>query len=369
MRFSCDRPDLLAALTTASKAIGKGAYGWHALSCLRLELADDRLSVSGHNREIGITTTVAVAGKKDGEALIGSNVLMNVVKALTGDQVSFDIKKNQASIECGSSKFGLKTESLKDYPDLEEDTADVSNVASDVLSQYLKQVLPAASTDQSRPVLTGVLLQRQKDSLRAIATDSYRMALRDIPDAAEILDEGQFVNVPASSIREVTNLFVAGQADVGFTDRWATFGTESTKLSTRLIQGDYPNVDLFMNLEQPNRIAVDRDAFIGAITLLKTVTAQSRSTPLVLSTEAGGSKLLMSVEDAEIGFGKEVIDCECSGKPLEGAFNIDFMVEGAKSFDGERLSVLAQDKDFSPVTLEDPEAPDLGFYLLMPIRV
>lgn len=193
------------------------------LAGVRMEVAGDTLTVTGTDLELTIRLSIDVGGERDGAAVVPARLVADIIKALPAGAVQIELGDDEMSISAGRSQFSVRPLSLDDYPTLSEPAADAVTLSAAAMSDALRQVVRAASTDDARAVLTGVLLASDEDGLRMVATDSYRLAVRDLPDTS-VLASGQKVLIPARALSELQRLMGdAEQLDVRLGDREATF--------------------------------------------------------------------------------------------------------------------------------------------------
>ena len=168
----------------------------------------------------------------------------DIVKALPAGAVEIDLESGdggEMSISAGRSQFSVRPLALDDYPAQAEPTGEAVTLPAETMADALRQVVRAASTDDARAVLTGVLLASEDDGVRMVATDSYRLAVRDLPDSS-VLGSGQKVLIPGRALSELQRLMGdVEELTVRFGEREATFESGTTRLSTRLIEGEFPN--------------------------------------------------------------------------------------------------------------------------------
>ena len=202
-----------------------------------MEVIGDTLTVTGTDLELTIRLTVDVGGERDGAAVVPARLVGDIVKALPAGAVQVELGDDEMSISAGRSQFSVRPLSLDDYPSQAEPSAEAVMLPADAVADALRQVVRAASTDDARAVLTGVLLASDDDGLRMVATDSYRLAVRDLPDSG-VLAAGQKVLIPGRALNELQRLLGdVEQLQVRLGDREATFEAGGTRLSTRLIEG------------------------------------------------------------------------------------------------------------------------------------
>ena len=196
----------------------------------------------------------------------------------------------------------------------------------------LRQVARAASSDESRPLLTGVLLAAEDDGLRLVATDSYRLAVRDLPGTT-VLREGQKVLVPSRPQRAGPAGAVVGPDHVAVGEREATFEVGSARLTTRLIEGEFPNYRQLIPQHYPNRLTVEREALLEAVSRVKLLARDS--TPIRLAMSADGLELTATTQD--IGQAAESLDAKYEGAEMVVAFNPDYLSAGVDAVTSDEV--------------------------------
>lgn len=363
MRFRCERDILADALATAGRAVsGRGGVP-PVLQGLRFVLKGDQLQVTGSDLDLTISVDVTVAGANDGQAVVRAKLAGDIVKALEPGAVEFEVDGEQARISCGRSQFSLLVNSAEEFPQLARTVGETVKLDASEFAEGLRQVVPAASADDSRPILTGVLLAGEGTGLRMVATDSYRLAVRDLPGTSA-LGEGQSVLVPSRALQEVGRLL--GRADelqLELGEREASFITGGVRLTTRLIDGDFPNYRGLIPQSQPNRLTVDRGALIDALRRVKLLAHET--TPVRLTMQDGGLQLMAISQD--VGQATEELDASYQGEPLTVAFNANYLMAGLEVAPGDEISIDTLDPAKQAV-LRSLEHPDF-LYLLMPVRV
>ena len=180
MKFRCERDVIVEALGIAGRAVS-GRGGMPGLSGVRAELVGDTLTLTGSDLDLTISISLTVSGESDGVAVIPARLATDIVKALKPGAVSFAAADESLSIASDRSEFSIRLIAGDEFPKTAEPGADSVSLSSAQLAEALKQVVLAASTDDSRPILTGVLLAAEADGLRLVATDSFRLAMRDVP--------------------------------------------------------------------------------------------------------------------------------------------------------------------------------------------
>ena len=254
MKFRCEREILAEALATAGRAATSRTGTLPVLSGVRLDVSDGELTVTGTDLELTIRLSVPVHSDRDGSAVVPARLVADIVKALPAGAVEVSVDDDEMSISAGRSQFSVRPLSLSDYPAQVEPDAEPVTLSSDQVADALRQVVRAASTDDARAVLTGVLIASEDDGLKMVATDSYRLAVRDLPQSS-MLAAGQKVLVPSRALAELQRI-VSDDEDltVRLGAREAVFEAGGTRLTTRLIEGEYPNYRNLLPSSYPNTL-------------------------------------------------------------------------------------------------------------------
>jgi DNA polymerase-3 subunit beta len=363
VKFRCEREVLADALATAGRAATSRTGTLPVLSGLRLEVHGDELVVTGTDLELSIRLTVAVGGERDGAVVVPARLVADIVRALPPGAVEVDAVDEEVSISAGRSQFSIRPLGLDDYPQQGEPAAEAVTLSSASVAEALRQVVRAASNDDARAVLTGVLIAADDDGVRMVATDSYRLAVRDLPDS-QMLSSGQKVLVPSRALQELQRVLGGSEElQVRLGARDAVFESGGTRLTTRLIEGEYPNYRNLLPSSYPNVLTVGREALLEALRRVK-ILAQD-ATPVRL--HLGGDTLGLSAITQDVGNASEEIDASYEGTEMTVAFNPDYLAAGIDAVDADEITLSTLDP-MKPAVVR-PVGRDDYLYLLMPVRV
>jgi len=362
MKFRCERDVIVEALGIASRAVS-GRGGMPGLSGVRAELDGDALTLTGSDRDLTISITVTVSGEADGLSIIPARLATDIVKALQPGAVSFAAADESLSISAGRSEFSIRLIAGDEFPKTDELISKPVSLGSDQLAAALKQVVPAAGSDDSRPILTGVLLAAEEGGLRLVATDSFRLSLRDIADVS-VLDEGQSVLIPSRALGELNRILGQGDnVELQLGDREASFTVGEVKLVTRLIEGEFPKYGGLIPDSHPNVLTVNRQAMLEALRRVKLLARES--TPIRLEISDAGVELVAITQD--VGQARESVESKHDGSDLTVAFNPEFLIEGIEVTPGDEITLSTID-ELKPAIVRSVGADDF-LYLIMPVRV
>ena len=363
MRFRCEREILAEALATAGRAATGRTGTLPVLSGLRLELTGDKLTVTGTDLDLTIQLELQVGGSADGGVVWPARLVSDIVRSLPAGKVEVAVDEDDVKISGGRSQFSVRPLSLDDYPRVPAPASSAVTLDAAAFGEALRQVVRAASTDEARPILTGVLLTAENDGLRLVATDSYRLAVRDLPGVS-VLGADQKVLVPGRALAELQRLLGAGgELTLRLGERDATFELGTTRLTTRLIEGEFPNYRQLIPQSHPNTLTVDRNALLEAIRRVKILARDA--TPVRLQIAADGLKLTAITQD--VGNATEELDATATGTDLMVAFNPDYLASGVEALDGDQITLSTID-GLKPAVVRGVDNQDY-LYLLMPVRV
>lgn len=364
MKFRCERDTLVEALASAGRAVANRGGHLPVLSGVRAELTGNRLKLTGSDSELTIEVEIEVAGDGDGVAVLPSKIASDVVRSLGDPRVELSVEGDEASITAGRFESSLRLLPADEFPRFAPPADDAVTLVAKDFAEALHQVVPAASADDARPILTGVLLAAEADGLRLVATDSYRLAVRDLPGTS-VLREGQSVLVPSRALKELERLLGgAEEITLRLGDREATFEVGTTRLTTHLIEGEFPNYRGLIPASHPNRLTVAREAVVEAIRRVKLM-AREPNTPVRLAMSSDGLELVAITQD--VGQAHEQLDAAYDGEELTVAFNPEYLLSGVEVTPGDEITLDTVDAN-KPAVIRAAGAEEF-LYLLMPVRV
>lgn len=361
MKFRCERDVLVEALGTAGRAATSRA-ALPVLSGLRLALDGDRLRVTGSDLDLTITTEVQVDGDGDGVAVLPAKLVADIVRNLEPGGVEIDTSGDRPRIRAARSEFFVNPIAADEYPVPHEPEGETLTLQAEHLAEGLRQVVVAASGDESRPILTGVLLAAEEHGLRLVSTDSYRLAFRDLPGTT-VLERGQQVLVPSRALQELTRNLTDDEVRLVLAEQMVWFSVGTFQLSTRLIMGDFPDYQKLIPTDMPNCLTVERQSLQDAIRRVRLMAREN--SPIRLTMQADGLELRAITQD--VGEAVEELDAKYEGSELTVAFNPDYLMEGLEVTPGEEVSLETRDPQ-RPAVLRSTENAEF-LYLLMPVRV
>jgi DNA polymerase-3 subunit beta len=376
VKFRCERDSLVEVLATAGRAVGTRSSSQVVLSGLRIESVGNHLSVVGTDLDLTVHVSTEAIGITDGVCVAPAKLLADIVRSLEPGAVTIEAEGEKVEIGAARSRFSLRTFPVNDFPTLPEPPDPATFLPTTGLASALHQVVRAASGDDARPLLTGVLIAPEGNGVRLVATDSYRLALRDIAGSDAFSGTSQIL-VPARALAELQRLSALGSAAksegadgegsvVGLSigEHDVTFTAGDVKVSTRLLDGTYPDYRQLIPAEYPNRLHVGKDSLLDALRRVRLL-VRDNTTPVRLSMRHGGVDL--TVVSQEVGDASETVDADFEGEDLTIAFNPTYLIDGVEAVAGDEVLLETVDAT-KPATVRAAEETDFR-YLLMPVRV
>ena len=373
MKFRSERDALVDVLTTAGRAVGGRGAAAAVLSGVLLRCEGNQLVATGTDLDLTIRVQQEVIGLDDGSCVLPARLAADVVRSLEPGAVTVESADEKVEISAARSRFGLRAFPVVEYPTIPPLAEPTISLPGPLLADGLRQVVRAASTDDARPLLTGVLLTSEEGAIRLVATDSYRLALRDLHGTSGLT--GDDILVPARALAELQRLSSgsgsSGSADddgkdigVATGPHDITFTRGAVRISTRLLDGSYPDYRQLIPDQYPNRLHLGKETLVSALRRVRLL-VRDNTTPVRLSMRPGGVDL--TVVSQEVGDASETVDGDFTGEDLIIAFNPSYLLEGVEAVLGDEVVIETADPS-RPATVRSAEHDDFR-YLLMPVRV
>jgi DNA polymerase-3 subunit beta len=332
----------------------------------------DSLTVSGFDYEVSATVGVPATIADGGRTLVSGRLLADITKALPNHPVEISVDGSRMTITCGSAKFSLPTMPVEDYPALPNMPQLAGELAGEVFSEAVAQVAVAAGKDDTLPMLTGVRLEIGEGKFTLVATDRFRLAMREFAwEPNETLSETA-VLVPARTLADAAKtLGGAGnkvELSLAANDGLLGLSGNGRRTTTRLLDADFPKYRQLLPSEHSAAAVIEVDSLVQAIKRVSLVA--ERGTQVRLEFVDGGLRLSAGGDDE--GSAEEELPVEYTGEPVTIAFNPTYLLEGVHAVRTSKahLSFTTPSRPalLKPVDDEGGVAPGY-LYLLMPVRL
>jgi DNA polymerase-3 subunit beta len=366
LKISCTRDELVAKLGVVSRAVStRGAV--QVLSGILLTVDEGELTLAATDMELSLRTTLEAEVEGDGAVVIPGKLLVDLARLLPANDVTIEYRPQEgiAQIASGSASYRLNIYGAEDFPRLPALDAQLHSVDREALLETVDRVARSASRDESRPVLTGILVRFEGGKLVMVATDSYRLSVKETP-LSEAAPELEAI-IPARALQELTRIAAGDTVQLGVHENYVVFGTTlpgggEAWLTTRRIDGQFPNYRQLLPESFEIELTVARAELFDVVRRVS-VLAQ-RNSPLRLRFAEG--ELTVSAQTQDVGEARESLPVPYTGEEFTIGFNAEFLRDGVDSISGDDVRVKLINP-LRPAILEDL-AGDFT-YLIMPIRL
>ena len=371
MKFSIDKDRFLSSLGIAVRGASTRS-AIQTLAGVMICAENGSVELQATDMELGVRVAVDVDPERDGSAVVPGRLLLDVVRHLPKDDLSLEYRSSQGDVEVvsGPARFHLRTLPSDEFPRLPEiGDATVMKLPAPAFVSTINRVARAASRDETRPHLTGVLVSAAERELRMVATDSYRLSVKETP-LEQPLDGSLEANVPARTLQELGRIASAdgGQdIEVAALEHQVIFRLAGVTLSSRLVEGRFPNYKQLLPESFEHELRVSTPELLEVVRRVSLLA--QKNAPLRMRFSDG--TLEVSAQTPDIGEASESLPVPFSGEPLEIGFNPEFLREGLESAESDEL-VLKLISPLRPGLIEASGEGDAGgsfIYLVMPIRL
>jgi DNA polymerase III subunit beta len=364
MKVTCTRDELLRHLGVVSRAVST-RMTVQILSGILLTAGDGRLELAATDMELSLRSSFEAEIVDEGAVVVPGRLLVELARLLPDADVEIDHKPEEGVVvlTCGTATYKLHTYNPDDFPTLPDvDKVQFVPVDRAAVLETAKRVARAASRDESRPVLTGILVRFEPGKLVMAATDSYRLSVKETAVEGEAPDLEAIV--PAKALTELARIAQAGDELVlgVHENNQVVFGTDGIWLTTRRIDGQFPNYKQLLPETFEHELSLPREELLEVVR--RTAVMAQRNSPLRLRFAEG--ELTISARTQDIGEAVESLPVAYSGEPLEIGFNPEFLREGIESVDEDEV-LLKLISPLRPGLIQSAEAD--FWYLIMPIRL
>ena len=382
MKFVCTQHDLNINLALVSRAVSTRPTH-PVLANIKIEAtADpDRIRLTGFDLSLGIQTSFAAQVGEEGTLTLPAKLLNDIVAKLPSGEISLDDEagENLVTITSASGRYQVRGMSAEEFPELPSiEQGETNQLSAAAFIDGLKGSLIACSQDESKQVLTGVYLKVEPERLEFAATDGHRLGIVEVYPtesqttqiAAESAQKGSFeVTVPAKALRELEKMLGAipegDRLGLQLEQGQVVFGWGDRKLTTRTLEGKYPDYRLLIPRQFQRQITVDRKQLLTALERIAVLSDQSNL--VKFSIDSTQQSLDLSVESQDRGSGRESLTAQISGTDLDIAFNIKYLMDGLKTLPTQEITI-SLNGPLEPVILTPLGGINMT-YLVMPVQL
>lgn len=363
MRIVGDRDSLLEVGQAVLRVVSPRAT-LPVLGGVRIVAGADGVGFSATDLEMFVSVGGGAAVEDQGAVVVPGRLLGDILRSLPGGKVVIEGGEGEIRISAGRTEFAMNGFPVADFPQVPTVAeGDATRVPGAELAKSLRQVVRAASGDEARPVLTGVLWVVEAGTLRLVATDSYRLAVREMV-VKEAPGDARAI-VPGRALAEFARHLAGigeGEAQVVLGENQVSFAAGSVRLIARLIEGEFPNYRQLIPSGYTNKLVAERELFKEAVERVGLV-AQA-NTPVKIHL---GDEVQVTAVESGVAEGSEFVAAEYTGEPMVIAFNPRFLADGLEGIDTEKVIVEIGDP-LKPALVKGLDQESY-VYLLMPVRL
>jgi len=374
MKFRVERDALADAVAWTAKSL-PSRPSVTVLAGVMLRVSQGRLTVSGFDYEVSSQVSKDVQADADGAALVSGRLLAEITKALPAKPVDVAAVGSHLELVCGSARFTLPTMPVEDYPTLPEMPSTAGTVEAATFAAAVAQVAVAAGRADTLPLLTGVRVELEGAMMTLLATDRYRLAIKELPWRPDAPEASLQALVPAKTLADTAKALGPLGGDVtvalsrgGLGEGMIGFVGGERRTTSRLLDGEFPKVRNLLPDHHNARARIPVAALVEVVRRVALVA--ERTTPVRLSFSEDG--LVVEAGGTEDARASEAIECGYEGEPMQVAFNPGYLLEGLNAL-GAPVAVLSLTDPRKPAVLapagEDGEISEGYRYLIMPIRI
>jgi DNA polymerase-3 subunit beta len=365
MKIRCSQEDLSRAVHTAGRAVSSRTT-MPILGNLLLETAKDGVRVAATDLELGIRTQIPAQVERGGMVTLPARLLGEIVNTLPSAPVDLRVEEgtSKAEILCERTSFEILGLPGVDFPRLPDtDVEPVCKVGAEMLRGMIRQTIFAASSDETRPFLTGVYLVAEGGEMRLVASDGGRLALR----TARIATDGSMAAiVPSKTMHELVRLLVGRDEEIaiGLVDNQVVVAREELRVVSRVISGQFPNYQQVIPTEFKQKVRVATERLYGAV---RRVAITARDSATVVRFGSEGDVLRLQSNTPEVGSAQEEIEVTSEGEPIQAAFNARYLMDALSVIEADAVS-LNLTGPLSPAAVRPVGSEDY-VYVLAPVRI
>lgn len=365
MKVTCTRENLHKALSMVGRIVGNRA-SLPVLGNVLLTTEKGRLKISTTDLEIGLTTRIGAKVDTEGSITVPSRTLSEFVASVGGDNLTLTVDKLVMTVKADNAKAtlrGIDAEEFPVIPTIESDPTLV--VHGQTLLQAIKQVVIAAATDETRPVLAGMLIKWDGKEMRCVATDSYRLAEKVIGLEKEVKEKGEVI-VPARSINELARVVgVIGSETIAVSlqENQILFTFDDSELVSRLIEGKYPDYAKIIPQTKATTATFEAEDFKSVV---RTASIFARESANTVKLKFAEGKITVAALAEQLGDASADMVAEITGEDAESSFNVRFLSDAATAISDDKIEFALSGK-FQASLIQGVKSPDFK-YVIMPLR-
>ncbi|MBI3495626.1 DNA polymerase III subunit beta [Candidatus Berkelbacteria bacterium] len=365
MKLSCTQANLLKGVATVSR-ITSPRPTLPVLANIYCAAEKGRLRLSATDLEIGITTWIGAKVEQEGATTVPARTFYELVANNADETIDISVENSKLTLKSSHHEAHVNGIAASEFPLIPEVKKEFSlSIPGLLFKEAIEQVVFTAATDETRPVLTGVLIKADKNQVKFVATDSFRLAEKTISLANPV---GSIqVIIPARPLQEAARLIEPSieAVELALSQNQLKMTTGSTELVSRLLEGTFPDYEQIIPKDTKTTVEVDRAKLVAALRAANIFAKDSAGSLVIRLNEE--RSLIVEAMSQELGSNKTTVPAKRTGEPLEVSFNIKFLLDGLNAIPSDDVVAQFRDK-FSPALLKPEQDPGY-LYLVMPLKL
>jgi len=376
MKVQILQENLIKGLNIASRLISSKAQ-LPILSNVLLATEENRLKIASTNLEMGVNVWVGVKIEKEGAITLPSRIFQEYIAFLPAEKIELEVKENIASLESGAFKASFNGIAASEFPTFPKKEADIFTFSPEILSGVVSQVAFASASDEGRPILTGVSVKKIDGQLVFAATDGYRLSVKKIDlekAAAKGVKKGEIKDlvIPAKTLNEITKIVIEqGKQEQTLIEMGLTkdgnqvvFVFPDIELSSRLLEGEFPDYEKIIPSEATSKIVLDKEGFEKAI---KIASIFARDSANIVKLNFKDGKVVISANSPQVGENTSEIEAKIEGEGGEIAFNYRFLMDYLGAVSSPEIN-FEMNGPLNPGVFKIEKDPTF-LHVVMPVRI
>jgi DNA polymerase-3 subunit beta len=366
VKIICSKSDLLQGVNTVLKAVPTRTT-LPILECILLDATKNTFKLISNDLEVGIETTIIGEIIQSGQVALDAKIFSEIVKKLPDSDVEIVVDENHmTTILCNKSKFNISGQSGTEFLQLPQVQKDqYIKLSQFQLKEMIRQTIFSIAIEETRPVLTGELIEISGTNLNIVSVDGHRVSIRK-----SILDQSSKdlrVVVPGKTLNEISKLLSTDDKDnvyLYFTDKHVLFEFDNSIMVSRVLDGEFPKYEQIFSKDFETKVTINRKEFLMSIERAALISRDGKKTPIKVSIN---DESMIITSNTELGTSYEEITIEKEGKALDIAFNPKFLIESLRVIEDEYVD-LQFTNPLSPCIIQQMNGEEFK-YLILPIRI
>lgn len=365
MKLSINQTEIARAIATVLKGVSTRST-IPVLSGILVEASGDEAVFQSTDLELSVRYRVAALVEEEGSTVIPGKLASDIVKNLPDGAVTMETVNEGVAITCGSSRFTVHTLNPVDFPSFPEvDVSQTVEIPFPAFSSMVRRVARVVSRDETRAILTGILVTVEGTEVKMVATDSYRLAISEfsLPEPAaegfEAVISGTFMSDIASLDRS------EDPVSLSLAENQIVVSYESTVFVNRRLEGSFPNYRQLLPSSHTLRIGMDKEKLAAAVKRASIL--GSSTSPVRFDVNVPSQTVQLSTAQQDVGAASETVPCSGEGEDMEIAFNCSYVLDGLSAIDTDTV-FLETNSPLKPGIFTSDEG-ERFLYLVMPVRI